>query len=84
VRRRLSRIFQADSKSSQIQQNPAKLGQNLSKEKALISFDSLVHFEPFQGVALTPRAFFSLPAIVGNRSELKRVMFADRRSMIVE
>jgi hypothetical protein len=46
------------AKSSQIQPNPAKPGQNLSKEKALISFDSLVHFEPFQGVALTPQGFF--------------------------
>jgi hypothetical protein len=65
VRRRLSRIFQADSKSSQIQQNPAKPGQNLSKEKALISFDSLVHFEPFQGVALTPRLFYLLAGVGG-------------------
>jgi hypothetical protein len=37
-----------------MQQNPAKPGQNLSKEKALISLDSLVHFKPFQRVALTP------------------------------
>jgi hypothetical protein len=54
-----------------MQQNLAKPGQNLSKEKALISFDSLVHFEPFQRVALTPRPFFFL-AIVGQLRTLRR------------
>jgi hypothetical protein len=47
-------VFQANPKFSQIHQNPPKSEQNKSKKKAWISFDSLVRFEPFQRVALTP------------------------------
>jgi hypothetical protein len=47
--------FQADPKSSQIQQSPDKRKQNKSKKKAWNSLDSLVRIEPFQGVALTPQ-----------------------------
>jgi predicted component of type VI protein secretion system len=46
--------LQANSKSSQIQQNPAKPGQRKSKKKAWICLDFLVRIEPFQSVALTP------------------------------
>jgi hypothetical protein len=54
---------QAKSKLSQIQQNPAKPGQRKSKEKALISLDSLGGNEPFQRVAPTPRALFSFSPV---------------------
>jgi hypothetical protein len=40
--------IQAGSKFSQIQQNPAKAEQSLSKEKAWILLDSLGGIEPFQ------------------------------------
>jgi hypothetical protein len=46
--------IQAESKSSQIQQNPAKPGQKRSKKKAWISLDFLVRIGPFQRVMLTP------------------------------
>ena len=55
-------LSQARSKSSQIEQNPAKPGPKPSKEKAWISLDSLGGNEPFQGVAPTPWAFFSFGA----------------------
>ena len=51
-------LSQARSKSSQIEQNPAKPGPKQSKEKAWISLDSLGGNEPFQRLAPTPRAFF--------------------------
>jgi hypothetical protein len=54
---------QVKSKLSQIQQNPAKPGQRKSKEKAWISLDSLGGNEPFQGVAPTPRLFFSFSPV---------------------
>jgi hypothetical protein len=47
---------QANSKFSQVQQNPAKPGQRQSKKKALIPFDFLGRIEAFQSVALTPWA----------------------------
>jgi predicted component of type VI protein secretion system len=52
----MSFAFQANSKSSQIQQKPAKSGQRKSKKKAWICLDFLVRIEPFQSVALTPWA----------------------------
>jgi predicted component of type VI protein secretion system len=54
--------LQANSKSSQIQQNPAKPGQRKSKKKAWICLDFLVRIEPFQSVALTPGPKKSFPA----------------------
>jgi hypothetical protein len=53
----------AKTKSSQIQQNPAKPAQRKSKKKAWISLDFLVRIEPFQSVAATPcgKKFFSRP-----------------------
>jgi hypothetical protein len=47
---------QANSKFSQVQQNPAKPGQRQSKKKALIPFDFLGRIEAFQSVAVTPWA----------------------------
>jgi hypothetical protein len=54
--------FQANSKFSQVQQNPAKPSQRKSKKKALIPFDFLVRIEAFQWVAPTPRAKKSFAA----------------------
>src|SRR5208282_4382088 len=51
--------FQANSKSSKIQQSPAKPEQRKSKEKAWIVLDFLVRNEPFQRVAPTPQGIFS-------------------------
>jgi hypothetical protein len=61
VRGRLRRPagFQAFSKSAQILPSRAKFPLSRSKEKAWISLDSLVRFEPFQWLALTPQALFS-------------------------
>ena len=50
--------FQAFSKFSQIQPSRAKFSLRISKENAWISLDSLVRFEPFQWVGLTPWALF--------------------------
>jgi hypothetical protein len=47
---------QAGSKFIKAQQSQPKLSPNFSKKKALISFDSLVGFEPFQWVVATPWA----------------------------
>jgi hypothetical protein len=49
-------IIQTESKSSQAEPSQPQLQPNFSKEKALISLDSLVRNEPFQRVALTPWA----------------------------
>jgi hypothetical protein len=51
-----SNIFQAKSKFSQIQQNPAKPEQNQAKKRAWISLDFLRGIEPFQQVMPTPGA----------------------------
>jgi hypothetical protein len=51
---------------SQIQQSQPKKKPNFSKEKALISFDFLVRFEPFQRVVVTPppkKFFLGRPAV---------------------
>src|SRR5271154_7206289 len=50
--------FQAFSKLRQIFPSPAKSELDRSKEKAWISLDSLVRFEPFQWVAPTPPGTF--------------------------
>jgi hypothetical protein len=55
--------FQIGPKSSKIRQNPAKPAWRDSKEKALIGLDSHGRIEPFQGLALTPQAFFSLSSL---------------------
>jgi hypothetical protein len=47
-------IIQTKSKFSQIQPNPAKPSQRISKKNTWISLDSLVRNEPFQSVMLTP------------------------------
>jgi hypothetical protein len=52
-------VFQANSKSSKIQQSPAEPEQRKSKEKAWILLDFLVRNELFQGVAPTPQGIFS-------------------------
>jgi uncharacterized protein YfdQ (DUF2303 family) len=59
-------VFQADSKSSKIQQSPDKAGQRQSKKKAWILLHFLVRIEPFQGVAPTPRAIFSSARILAS------------------
>jgi hypothetical protein len=48
--------FQANSKFIKAEQSQPKPRPNFSKKKAWISLDFLVGNEPFQRVALTPRA----------------------------
>jgi hypothetical protein len=55
-------VFQARAKWFKIQRSRPRLQPNSSKKKALISFDSLVRIEPFQGVVLTPQGKKSLSA----------------------
>jgi len=45
---------QISSKFIKAEQSQPKLEPNFSKKKALISLDSLVGFEPFQWVIVTP------------------------------
>jgi hypothetical protein len=59
----MAQVFQIGPKSSKIRQNPAKPAWRESKEKALIGLDSHGRIEPFQGLALTPQAFFSLSSL---------------------
>jgi hypothetical protein len=60
---RVDHVFlQIKTKISQTQQSLAKPGPRISREKALISFDSLDRNEPFQRVAPTPQRFFFCPA----------------------
>jgi hypothetical protein len=54
----MAQVFQIGPKSSKIRQNPGKPAWRKSKEKALIGLDSHGRIEPFQGLALTPSAFF--------------------------
>jgi hypothetical protein len=60
-RRSPSAAAKAKTKSSQIQQNPAKPGQKNQRKKLGFPFDFLVRIGPFQWVAATPWAknFFS-------------------------
>jgi hypothetical protein len=71
---------QIHPKFSQIQPSPAKSGQENQRKKLGFSLDFLCRFEPFLGLALTPRAKKSFLPFLGRLKHFGTVQIATKQA----